>query len=173
LPAAPAVAPPFTPLPTLTPVGEADLPPAAAALLRHDRGMTRKLEEHWGQRIDVEVLASEEAAGRITRRVVLRTADGLPTLLGHITIHMDRLPAAAHADIRAGALPFGTVLRRHAIAFRSMPGGFGQVRATGEVARRLDRPEGRILYGRTVAVRDADGTVLAEALEILSDRTAG
>jgi hypothetical protein len=159
-------------IPALTPVSASSLPAEVRTLLDHCGGMTAALEGYWGRPMGLTVLGSRETAQGVSRAVVLTPMDTAhPAELGLISIRLAALPPALHPAVQAGKVPFGRLLADGGIAFESRPGAFFRLRADVPLADIMRVPVGMALHGRATVLRDADGHVLAEAIEILGGHT--
>lgn len=151
------------------------LPPAVAALLDQDGGMTQALARHWQAPVSLTVLHRIVDAECLRRVIVLNTRER-PVAFGMIEIDLPALPAAVRAAVLAESAPFGTLLRAGGLPFTSRPEHFFTLAADALLAAHLNSPPGTALYGRetrlAAAITDTAGheswTPLARVLEILA-----
>lgn len=151
------------------------LPEVPRRLLVHDHGMTATLEAFWGEQMRLAVLHTEEVSNLLRRHVLLSGANsGLPAELGLIEIRLDALPAGALFAVRQRRIPFGAILSACGVGFKSRPAGFLRLVANDELARLLRVTPGSAIHGRaTTLYAQADGKVLANAVELLSGHQPG
>ena len=150
-------------------VAAVGLPSEAAALLRHEDGMTATLEQHWGEPMALTVLRADRVGATLRRAVMLSGRDsGRPTELGLIEIMLANLPPTITDKVVEGLIPFGSLLARAGISFRSRPHRFFSLTADGLLSRTLEVRPGTDLYGRETRLTDSTGRLLAEAVEIVS-----
>lgn len=155
---------------------EADgLPDVPRRLLAHDHGMTATLEAFWGEQMRLSVLHTEEVGSLLRRHVLLSGADsGTPAELGLIEIRLDSLPPGALFAVRQRRIPFGAILSACGVSFRSRPAGFLRLVANEDLGRLLRVPVGSAVHGRaTTLYAQTDGTILANAVELLSGHQPG
>lgn len=147
--------------------------PAAMAepyrtLLVHTGGMTSTLEAFHGARCGVRVLEEFAEGGVLSRQVVLvAKPDGKPVEFAAAAIHMDRLPAAAQADVRKGVEPLGAILRRHSVAHTSCPRAFLRFQNAAGIAGALGLQGEPELFGRRNTLFDEGNNPLVEIVEVL------
>jgi len=157
------------PVPEVEPVPAFRLPADARALLDHQGGMTAALEAYWGEPMGLRLIHAAHAPKLIRRQVLLSgTLRQRPAELGLIEIHLHALPAQVRDGVLAADMPFGTLLTRAGLSFRSTPSAFLRLAADADLADWLDVTPGHILYGRHTHLTDRHGGTLAEAVEILS-----
>ncbi|MBP7335437.1 hypothetical protein [Niveispirillum sp.] len=151
------------------------LPDVPRRLLVHDHGMTATLEAFWGEQMRLSVLHTEEVGTLLRRHVLLTGVDsGMPAELGLIEIRLDALPPGALFAVRQRRIPFGAILSACGVSFKSRPAGFLRLVASEELSRLLRVTPGAAIYGRaTTLYAQADGKVLANAVELLSGHQPG
>lgn len=146
----------------------ADVPEPWYTLLVHERDMTPTLESHYQGDIHIEVLGRERVGDAYFREVILRLdRDDRPVEFGANRIALDRLPTVVRRLVLQEQLPLGHILKAHDVAHTGRPSAFFQVEADALMARALGVDVGRSLYGRRNTLRDMEGQVLSEVVEIL------
>jgi chorismate-pyruvate lyase len=147
--------------------GEA-VPEPYRRLLVHEEDMTPTLEAFHGERIHLRLLARRHEGDTYSREVVLTLDDSnRPVEFGAIVIHLQRFPPAARELILAGQCPLGTILALHRVHHSSRPLAFFQLTSDGFINEALGLTGTHTLYGRRNVLRNADGDVLADIVEIL------
>ncbi|HYC03116.1 MAG TPA: hypothetical protein VED40_07485 [Azospirillaceae bacterium] len=161
-------------VPALTDLDESMLPEPVRRLLAHTGGMTAALEAHWAEPMGLEVLSTQQAGDRVSRAVLLRGGySGVAAEIGLIAIELAPLPEPLRGQVAQGTVPFGALLARSGIAFRSEPDLYMMLQADLPLALLLDVPQGTRLHARHTVLTATDGTRLAEAVEILTSRVPG
>lgn len=158
-------------LAAVVPVEAGELPPPARELLDHRRTMTEVLAEFFDCEVDLRVLeaGTDPDTGIYRRRVVLVTREGRRVVEhGWLTVEPGALTAPAAEELARGEAPFGRHLRTLATAFQVAPDGWFRVELDGEVAAALGVRAGAATAGRRSRIVDADGRVLARAVEVLA-----
>lgn len=148
---------------------EADaLPDPSRSLLAHSGNMTPTLSAHCGVAVGLEVLASEEAGGVVTRWVLLTAREGRPVEFGCIHIYLASLPPSARAEVRAARTPLGRVLAQHGVERESRPTFFAcsSEGALGKLLR-VEGPPVRLFGRRNAIVSPKDGALIASVVEVL------
>ncbi|MBL8290630.1 MAG: hypothetical protein JNN08_02270 [Bryobacterales bacterium] len=149
----------------VTPEG---VPEPYRSLLVHKRDMTPTLEKACGGRLHLRVIRCAVNGGVMSRMVVLEM-DGSrkPVEVGAIRIHLYRLPEEARTPVLELHDPFGAILRDHAIEHTSRPTAYFEITPDALIAEALGSNGVKKLYGRHNTIRDGEGRVLAEVVEIL------
>jgi chorismate-pyruvate lyase len=156
------------PLPSVRVVSESELPEPQRRLLAHHADMTRTLEAFHGDSIHLEVKSCEIRGDELWREVVLTLdASGRPVEFGAIRIWVDRFPATSRDEIRACRRPLGAILNASGMAYTSRPTAFLALEPDAFISKALALATTTTLYGRRNALRDGQGAVLAEIVEIL------
>ena len=154
--------------PKVTFVQPEDLPEEERWLLAHDTDMTPRLREYHKAEIDLDVHAKAKLGHYLVRASVLtRQSDGKPVEFGAIGIHLDHLPPEARELTVEGLIPFGAILETHQVPHSSHPSGFFRISVDSRLAELLGATSGQVLFGRCNVLRCADGSVLAEVVEVL------
>ncbi len=156
------------PLPAFEVVAPEALPEPDRSLLVHDRDMTRTLERHHGDTIHLRVLSRFHEGDLYGRESILQLdGSGRPVEFGAIRIHLDRFPEASRRLILEERRPLGGILNDSGIRYTSRPTAFLRVQSGPFLEQEFGIQGQCILYGRQNALRDAEGRVLAEIIEIL------
>lgn len=156
------------PLPVIEPIEGGDMPEPYRSLLVHQGDMTPVLEEFFGERIVLKVLQSRCDAQRMSREVVLvGKATRKAMEFGAIGIELEPFPPQARAAIRACQQPLGTILREAALKHTSQPSLYFRVASDELMQSSLTLDEPAELYGRCNELRDGQGALLAQVVEIL------
>jgi hypothetical protein len=156
--------------PVLAPLAENDLPEGVRALMSGGGGMTAALIARWGAPIGLRMAGRrvEERGNTLLRLVALqRPGDRVPVEVAAIRIHLAPLGAAPRAAVLAGDTPFGTILARAGIAFRSEARAWFRVEADTLLAELGGVDRGAELAGRLAVLTGTGGILLASAVEIL------
>jgi hypothetical protein len=145
-----------------------EMPETDRWLLVHESDMTPRLAEHHGCEITLDVHGKSRIGNYLVRASVLRKAtDSSPVEFGAIGIHLNGFDDEARQLILEGHVPLGGLLRRRAIPHTSHPRGFFRIVIDHRLANLLGGWEGQTLYGRCNELRHADGSALAEVVEVL------
>ena len=144
------------------------IPEPYRRLLVHKDDMTPTLESAYSGRIHWRVIRYSVTTEFMKRMVVLEL-DGAhkPVEMGAIKIHLDRLPDAARETVLALREPFGGILRDEGILHTSQPTAYFEIAPDTLIAGALGANSAAGLYGRRNTIRDFEGRVLAEVVEIL------
>ncbi|MCS6863202.1 MAG: hypothetical protein NZT92_23085 [Abditibacteriales bacterium] len=145
-----------------------DVPEPFKRLLVHQNDMTPTLEAFHGRQLSVRVLMRRQDGDTYARHVLL-TLDGShePVEFGAIVIHLQHFPPAAREEILQERRPLGAILMAHHIPHTSHPLAFMAVTADDHMKAALRLNGTPTLYGRRNVLRDAQGNLLAEIVEIL------
>ncbi len=145
-----------------------EIPTTDRWLLVHDSDMTSRLAEHHESEIALDVHARSRLGNYLVRASVLRRrSDSAPVEFGAIGIHLDGLGDEAQRLILDGHVPLGGVLQQLNLPHSSHPKGYFRIVIDHRLASLLGGWEGQTLYGRCNELRHADGTPLAEVVEVL------
>ena len=149
------------------------VPEPYRTLLVHERDMTRTLEQHHGGSIHLRVLSSHHAGEAYWRESVLEL-DGSDRAIefGAIKIHLDRFPEPWRTRILEEHLPLGGILNASGLGYSSRPTAYLKFTPDEFITCALHLEGTGLLYGRQNTLRDAQGIVLAEIIEILPATTA-
>ena len=117
-------------LPLVDFLDESKVPEPENSLLVHDSDMTSTLTRFHESELGLKVICSEHSDEYLIRMVVLQRLDnGLPVEFGAIGIHLDKLNGGLRESVIAEEAPFGGLLERHAVDYRSKPKGFFMISA--------------------------------------------
>ncbi|MBL9173653.1 MAG: hypothetical protein JNL10_08980 [Verrucomicrobiales bacterium] len=144
------------------------LPEPQRSLLVHNRDMTRTLEQFHGAPIHLRVLSRHRDGNAYWRESALEL-DGTnrPVEFGAIKIHLDRFPEPGRSQILDEHRPLGGILNASGRPYTSRPTAYLAFEADDFIARALNFSGPAMLFGRQNTLRDADGAILAEIIEIL------
>jgi chorismate-pyruvate lyase len=155
-------------LPPLEAVDGQAVPEPYKRLLVHERDMTSTLEQHYGQRVHLQLIGRQRAGDDYYREVLLLLdGSGKPVEFGAIHIHLNRFNPAVQALILAEHLPLGRILNDHAIPYLSRPKAFLRLASDHLIDRLLHLRGAHILYGRRNTLTNPAGEPLADIVEIL------
>jgi hypothetical protein len=158
------------PLPRIQRINGADMPEPYRTLLVHENDMTPTLEAHHGSPIHLRVLRSERHGDHYHREVVLLLDhSNLPVEFGANRVALDLYPREAQELILSEYVPLGSILARFRIAHTCHPSAYLCITADALMSRELRVPKERTLYGRRNTLRDPQGRVLSDILEILPE----
>ena len=154
---------------------EADaLPEPAHHLLVHQIDMTGRLRDYHHTEITLDVHAKSRIGNYLVRASVLkRKSDGVPVEFGAIGIHLDAFDDEARQIILDGKVPLGGIITQRGIGHTSRPCGFFRIEIDHRLATLLGGWEGQTLYGRCNTLHHADGSALAEVVEVLPAEKEG
>jgi len=145
-----------------------DMPQPYRGLLVHQNDMTPTLEAHHSELLKLYPLHVDSAAGELRRQVCLIGASsGRIVEFGAIRIMLDRFPEEPRLLIEQCAMPLGSILARYEVAHTCHPKAYLQLHAEAEIAEALGAGPGEPLFGRHNIIRNADGDILADIVEIL------
>ncbi|MCL4703442.1 MAG: hypothetical protein KJZ97_16525 [Burkholderiaceae bacterium] len=143
-------------------------------LLVHRRDMTPTLEAAHGARLHLRVIRHTVSEELMNRLVVLELhGSGAAVDVGAIQIHLARLPEMARASVLAMHEPFGAILRDHGLQHSSEPSAYFEIAPDALIADALGSNGVAALHGRASTIRDAEGEILAEVVEILPPADCG
>ena len=144
------------------------IPDPQRSLLVHDSDMTSTLTRFHGSRLRLKVLCSEHSDEYLIRMVALERVDnGLPVEFGAIGIHLEKLENEMREAVISQEGPFGGLLEKYEVEFRSSPKGFFSVDADELIAGALQDTLRACLYGRCNELTDNEGFVFADIVEVL------
>ena len=155
-------------LPSVDFVDGSKLPDPQKALLVHDSDMTSTLTRFHGSGLSLKVLCSEQSDEYLVRMVVLERIDnGQPVEFGAIGIHLEKLEVALRESVISEEAPFGGLLERHNVDYRSSPKGFFRISVDELISEALQETLHAGLYGRCNELTDPDGFVFANIVEVV------
>jgi chorismate-pyruvate lyase len=155
-------------LPSVRPVEGEDVPEPFQQLLVHENDMTPTLEAFHGGQLSVRVLMRRLEGDTYARHVLLTlNGSAKPVEFGAIVINLQHFPPAAREEILQERRPLGTILAKRHVEHTSRPLAFIRVTSDDRMKEALHLNGTPTLYGRRNVLRDANGNVLAEIVEIL------
>lgn len=156
------------PLPVVRPIAGADMPEPYRRLLVHEQDMTPTLEAWFYSDIHIEVWGREHRGNLYFREVLLRLDRDLrPVEFGASQIFLDRFTPEVRRLILDEYLPLGHILKMRDVPHRGQPLGFFALESDALLNRAFRLRDARVLYGRRNVLRDPEGRVLSEIVEIL------
>jgi chorismate-pyruvate lyase len=155
-------------LPLVELVNGDEIPDPHRSLLVHESDMTSTLKRFHGSDLDLNVLRAESSDGYLIRMVVLERMDnGRPVEFGAIGIRLEKLQEPLRDAVIAQETPFGGLLEKFRVDYRSKPKGYFQLSADRRIADALGEKANTRLYGRCNELTDPDGFAFADIVEIL------
>lgn len=149
------------------------VPEPQSSLLVHDSDMTSTLTRFHGSPLGLNVIRSEHSDEYLIRMVVLERVDNRrPVEFGAIGIHLEKLESGMRDAVISQEAPFGGLLEKYDVEFRSSPAGFFRLEADELIAGALKDSLHAGLYGRCNELTDPDGFVFADIVEVLPSCTA-
>lgn len=156
------------PLPACKVIDGAEMPRPYRDLLVHTGDMTSRLESFHGGEIIIEVLHHEHTADGYRREVVLHVeGTGLAVEYGAIEIDVDAFDGELRRLILEEHLPFGGLLNRFGIHYRSEPKAFIRLGDDAVMQRVFEMPEAHEFFGRCNVLLGENDRVLARIVEVL------
>jgi chorismate-pyruvate lyase len=145
-----------------------ELSEEARYLLVHESDMTPRLRDYHESPITLDVHGRGRVADYYVRAVVLkRERDARAVEFGAIGIHLQNLPEEAQRLVLEERVPFGALLEQLALPHSSHPRGYFRIIVDQRLAQLLDVQAGQTLFGRCNELRHANGSVLADVVEVL------
>lgn len=149
-------------------VPASELPEPYRALLDHPHHMTVTVEAHYGQPVEVEVLACRRDGDDYARKILLRLRDGSRVVQsGIVRIRLSECAPPVAAAILEGKTPLGRVLIEHDVLRSIHPTGFVRLETPPSLAAWFGLSAPATVYGR-LGVILCDGRPAIEVLEILA-----
>jgi len=156
------------PLPRIERINGLDMPEPFRTLLVHENDMTPTLEQHHGNRIHLHVIRSERHGNQYHREVVLHLdGSNQPVEFGANRVALDLYPRKAQELILKEYVPLGSILAQFNIVHTCHPSAYLRIAADSLISRELKARESETLYGRRNTLKDPQGRILSEILEIL------
>ncbi len=147
-----------------------EMPQTDRWLLVHASDMTPRLAQHHDCDITLEVHAKSRIGNYLVRASVLKKqVNAAPVEFGAIGIHLEGFSEEARELILGGQVPLGGILQRCEVPHSSHPSGYFRIEIDHRLATLLGASEGQMLYGRCNELRHADGSALAEVVEVLPE----
>lgn len=146
-----------------------EMPPVYQHLLAHEEHMTVTVEEYYGDRVDVEVVAKRHNPPHYSRKILLRRHDdGEVVQYGIVRINLQVLGEQVRNEILGESAPLGTILIRHNVLRRVRLLSLWRVDAGPDLQQLFGLAEPRITFGRT-AVIDCNQEPAIELIEIVRE----
>jgi hypothetical protein len=144
------------------------IPEPYRKLLVHHGDMTSRLEAFWGGEIVLEVLHCEHTDEVYRREVVLHIeSTELPVEYGAIEIDLSAFDGELRRLILEHHLPFGGLLNRFKVRYRSSPKGFLKLGADTMMQHLFHLPLAQEFYGRCNVLLGENDRILARIVEVL------
>jgi chorismate-pyruvate lyase len=145
-----------------------EIPPEFNRLLVHQRGMTRTLENAYGQVINLRVLNSIISKGMLTRQVLLVLRESETSVaMAVVRIYLERFPEGARRLILEQSKPLGTILQLKGLMPYYHSHQYFALTKDVTISRYTPLSDNCQLYGRRVHISDAFGHTLADVIEII------
>ncbi len=158
---------------TLLPLGRFEeveqdqMPLTYRQLLAHDHHMTVTVENHYGEPVRVEVLQRRSDQNRYAREILLRLQNsGQVVQYGIMRVDLEQIPEPGRKAIRSEQVPLGRVLIQHVELRQVRLDTLYRIQPGARLARLLELPPGRIIYGRTALIC-LNGHPAVELLEVV------
>lgn len=146
------------------------LPQPAQKLLFHKQDMTSTLERFHNAQLYVDCIQRYEIDEIYLREVFLKTRDKDKVVeYGVIAIVLDNFSREQRLIIEADYEPFGGLLHKFGIEFKSAPVCFFSIHADYLEDTPFKRIKNCLLYGRFNSLSKPDGRTLAWIMEILPE----
>ena len=156
------------PQPRMERIDATEIPEPYRTLLVHENDMTATLEAHHGTRIHLRVIRSERHGQHYLRHVVLRLdGSNQPVEFGANRVALELYPQEAQDWILQEYVPLGRILAQFEIRHTCHPSAYLRLHPDALIGRELQLQEACTLYGRRNTLRDPQGRILSEILEIL------
>ena len=156
------------PLPEIRFIEAARIPQAYRALLDHAKDMTSTLQHFHHEEIRVQVLESRQDNNCYERKVLLVTRHTRRTVeFGAIEILLEPFPIGVQREILRAEMPLGAILKSFHIEYKSKPRAFFEIESDDAMNAALALSNRQTLYGRCNEIRNSEGRILAEIVEIL------
>lgn len=154
--------------PTAEVISPEQVPAPYHDLLVHEEHMTVKVESHYGEPVDVQVLDCRMTKDEYARKILLALRDKKTVVqFGLPRIDLTACPAPVRDAILEGKTPLGRVLIEHNMLRSIKPTAFLRVRLGDVMARWFGSRAGDVTYGRLGVISTGDRPVI-EVLEILA-----
>ncbi|MGF1456763.1 MAG: alpha/beta fold hydrolase [Alphaproteobacteria bacterium] len=151
------------------------VPAPYRGLLDHDKPLTPTLARFHGQPMAIRILAQRRVGRHYVRKIIMEGEEtGTPVQIAVIRIALGGFDLQTQELICNSDRPFGQILRQCGIPFTCRPDGFFSVvpdRAMA-AALHLDPETAPVLFGRRNQLTGADGSILADVIEILAPSDA-
>ena len=155
-------------LPRAERVEPEQVPQPYHSLLVPQHDMTPTLEAFHGERIHLRVLERRLDENALWRLVdLILNGSETPVEFGAIVIYLRHFPERARDALLEGYRPLGSILADFAIPHSSCPQAFLRIHPDSYIADSLGIIDTAPLYGRRNNLLNADGSILADIIEIL------
>jgi chorismate-pyruvate lyase len=145
-----------------------DVAPPYHDLLVHTHHMTVTVEKHYGDKVDVQVLAVRHDKDDYARKIVLKLhGSGKVVQFGVPRVDLSILSEKVRTEIVAGGTPLGRVLINNNVLRRIEPVAYLAVALGPALACQFRVPAATVTYGR-IGVIFTDEKPAIEVLEILA-----
>jgi len=153
-----------------TEVAAAELPPVYRHLLAHEEHMTVTVEEYYGSRVDVEVVAKRREQSHYSRKILLRRKDDQTVVqYGIVRIDLSVLEKPVQEEILSESAPLGSILIRYDVLRKVRLLSLWQVETGPDLNQLFGLPSSEQTYGRT-AVIDCNNEPAIELIEIVREK---
>ncbi len=143
------------------------MPQPFRKLLAHGEHMTVTVEAHWGDAVEVSVLAVQRTPTHYSRKIALRLQhEGRVVLFGLVRLTVSFLAPDVRDEIESERTPLGRVLIEHNVLRNVRLLSLWKVDAAEELAEVFGVPAGTVCYGRTALIY-CNGVPAVELLEII------
>ena len=149
-------------------VASESLPEPDRSLLVHERDMTRTLEQFHGGTLHLRVVGRRREGDSYWRESVLELdGSNRPVEFGAIRIDLSRFAEPWRSQILEEHLPLGGILNASGLRYTSRPTAYLRFHPDPFITCALYLPESVVVSGRQNALRDLQGNILAEIIEII------
>jgi chorismate-pyruvate lyase len=137
-------------------------------LLAHHEHMTVAVEQHYGEKVDVEVLSARRTGDYYCRKIVLHLqSDRKTVLFGIPRLNLRLVDDDVRQEILSENKPLGRVLIDHNVLREVQLASLYRVTPGADLVKLLGMPEPLATYGRTAFIY-CDGYPAVELLEIVA-----
>jgi chorismate-pyruvate lyase len=144
------------------------LPQPYRTLLAHHEHMTVSVERHYGEKVDVEVIAAKRSGDYYARKIILHLQSNRRTVLfGIPRLNLRLVDDDVRREILSENKPLGRVLIDHNVLREVQLASLYRVTPGPDLCRLFELEQPRETYGRTAFIY-CDGFVAVELLEIVS-----
>lgn len=146
-----------------------EMPSAYQHLLAHEEHMTVRVEEYYGDRVDVEVVAKRHDPPHYSRKILLRRReDHVVVQYGIVRINLSVLAEEVRNEILSETRPLGTILIRHNVLRRVRLLNLWRIEAGADLQHLFGINGPQVTYGRT-AVIDCNDEPAIELIEVVRE----
>ena len=144
------------------------LPEPDRSLLVHERDMTRTLEQFHGGTLHLRVVSRRREDDSYWRESVLELdGSNRPVEFGAIRIDLSRFAEPWRSQILEEHRPLGGILNASGLRYTSRPTAYLRFNPDPFITCALHLSESVVASGRQNALRDLQGNILAEIIEII------